>query len=130
MCAAAGTSASSRLSVNSSNHSGRSRKRSSEARVLSFLSFFGESRQFPGAGSAVRSDAGLEDALDESCDGDVQGQTIGTKFSVARKKILPLTAAPTRRYIRVLRRVFHVMEPQACHHRCGVPGFPQSRHFG
>ena len=53
MCAGAGTSASSKNSVNSSNHSGRSRNRSSDVRLLSLFSFlfwvFGESRQFPGA---------------------------------------------------------------------------------
>ena len=56
VCAGAGTSVSSRFSVNSSNHSRRPHNRSSEARLLSLFLFwfwvFGESRQFPPAGSA------------------------------------------------------------------------------
>ena len=40
MCAGAHTSKSSRLSVNSSNHSGRSRKRSSESRLPSLFFLF------------------------------------------------------------------------------------------
>ena len=40
MCAGAGTSVSSRFSANSSNHSGRFRKRSSEARWMSFFFIF------------------------------------------------------------------------------------------
>ena len=43
--------------MNSSDYSGRSRKRSSDARLMSFLRFvfgvFGESRQFPGADSSL-----------------------------------------------------------------------------
>ena len=39
MCAGAGTSVSSRLSVNSFNHSGRSRNRSPDARLLSLFVF-------------------------------------------------------------------------------------------
>ena len=58
MCASADTSGSSRFSVNSSNHSGRSRNRSSEARLLSLFLFmflvFGGSRQFPGVPSSLR----------------------------------------------------------------------------
>ena len=79
----AGTYASSRFSVNSSNHSGRSRKRSSEALLLYLSLFlcwiFGGSRdQFLGANSSRCSDAGLggvlDDVLDESCDGDVEDE--------------------------------------------------------
>ena len=72
-------SVSSRLSVKSSNRSGRSRKRSSESR-LSFLSFFRfsvlvfVSLQFPGAGSSRRSAAGLDD--DKSCDIDVEDELV------------------------------------------------------
>ena len=58
MCAGTGISVSSRLSVNSYNHSGRTRKRSSESR-LSFLFLFWflvigfVSPQFPGARSLL-----------------------------------------------------------------------------
>ena len=58
-----------------------------------FVRVFGESRQFPGAGSSLRSDAGLGDVHDESCGGDVEdeplpefddnpGTSRGTKFSI------------------------------------------------
>ena len=61
---------------------------------------FGESRQLPGAGSSLRSVAGLEDVLDESCGGDVEdelvpeldenpGTTRGTKFSVLHRIVFP-----------------------------------------
>ena len=74
MCAGAGISASSRLSVKSSNHSGRSRKRSFE----SVESLAGFRDQFPGASSSLRSEVGLDDVLDgvldESCDGDVEDE--------------------------------------------------------
>ena len=67
----AGTSASSRLSVNSSNHSRRSRKRFPAACWLSSLliSFLvvERSRRFPDACSSTRKLAGLEEELDESC---------------------------------------------------------------
>ena len=80
MCAGAGKSVSSRFSVNSSNHSEKSRTRTSEARLLSLfffvLSFFGESRQFPSSGSPLRSVAGLERVLDESCGGDVEHELV------------------------------------------------------
>ena len=104
MCAGAGTSVSSRFSVNSSNHSRRSRNRSSEARLLSLFFLFWVSSgscQFPGAGSSLRSVAGLQDVLDESCGGDVEdelvpefddnpGTTRGTKFFRLASNILPL----------------------------------------
>ena len=59
--------------------------------LIFVLSCFGESRQFPGAGSFLRSGAGLEDVLHESCGGDVEdeaapefddnpGTTMGTIF--------------------------------------------------
>ena len=64
MFASACTSVSSRLSVNSSNHSGSSRNVAKGCPRLdcypSFyfcFGFFGESRQIPGAGSSLRSDA-------------------------------------------------------------------------
>ena len=58
-----------------------------------YFGFFGESRQFPGARSSLRSVAGLEDVLVESCGSDVEdelapefddnpGTTRGTKISV------------------------------------------------
>ena len=100
MCVGAGISASSRFSVNSSNHSGRSRKRSFE----SFESLAGFRDQFPGASSSLRSEVGLDDVLvgvlDESCDGDVEdeldnpGTSIGKKFSVLHKNVLPLFGQP------------------------------------
>ena len=40
------------------------------------MSFFGEPSQFPGAGSSLRTDAGLEDVLDESCGGDVEDELV------------------------------------------------------
>ena len=60
----------------------------------------GESRQFPGADSPLRSVGGLEGVLDESCGVDVEdelvpelddnlGATGGTKFSILQKKIIP-----------------------------------------
>ena len=62
--------------------------------------FFGESRQLPGAGSSLRSVAGLEDVLDEFCGGDVEdelvpefddnpGTTRGTIFSVLHRIFFP-----------------------------------------
>ena len=126
MCAGAGTSVSLRSSVNSSNHFGRYRNRSPEARLLSlffticFGFFFGESRQFPGVGSSLRSVAGLEDVLDECCGGDVEDELVpgfddnpgtrrGTKFSVFAVELLPLFG-----------QVWHLtagtlMQLQACH---------------
>ena len=67
--------------------------------------FVGESRHFSGAGSSLRSDAGLEDTVDASCGGDVEdefvmgfddnpGPTRGAKFSVWPKNILPLLGQP------------------------------------
>ena len=95
MCAGASTSVSSRLSVNSSNHSGRSRKRSTESRLPSLFWFwfwvFGSGpRQCPGAKPSLRSWAELVE--DESCNVDVEddllpeldrpGTASGTKLSV------------------------------------------------
>ena len=71
MCAGAGTPASSRLSVNSSNHSGRSRKRSSEFRLWDFEGC----HQFSGAIPSLRSFTGHEER-DESCGGDVEDETL------------------------------------------------------
>ena len=86
MCAGAGTSVSSRSSVNSFNHSAKCRKRSSESRF-----FGGVSHQFPGASPSLRSWAGLVE--DKSCNVDAKdellpeladnlGTTSGTKLSV------------------------------------------------
>ena len=77
MCAGADTSVSSRLSVNSSNHSGRSRKRSSESRLPSLFLFwfwvFGsDPHQFPGTGPSLRSWAGPVE--DEHCNVDVEDE--------------------------------------------------------
>ena len=85
----------SRLSVNSSNHSGRSRKRSPDTRLVSLFfvivlfCFFVNRASF----LVLRSVAGLEDVLDESCGSgvldelvpefdDSPGTTTGTTFSV------------------------------------------------
>ena len=80
MCAGAGTSVSSRFSINSSNHSGRSRNRSPDAASLSLILFLfwgvGESCQFLGASSSLRSAAGLEDVLDESCGSVVEDELV------------------------------------------------------
>ena len=79
------------FSVNSSNHSRRSRRRSFEFSE----SHAGFRDQFPGASSSLRSEAGLDGVLDESCDADVEdeldipGTTIGTKFSVLHKMFFP-----------------------------------------
>ena len=99
--------------MNSSNHSGRPRKRSSESRLPFLFEFWCwvvgfVSRQFPGASSSLRSVAGLQDGLDESGGIDVEGELVpelddnpgttrGTKLSVDRW--------PTHRSICVLRRV-------------------------
>ena len=40
------------------------------------LRVFAESRQFPGVGLSLRSVAGLEDALDESCGSDVEDELV------------------------------------------------------
>ena len=71
--------------MNSSDHSGRSCRRSFEFSE----SLAGFRDQLPGASSSLRSEAGLHqvlvDVLDESCDGDVEdeldnpGTTTGTK---------------------------------------------------
>ena len=80
--------------MNSSNHSGRSRKRSSESRLpflFSFCFFFVFlGPQFPGACSSLRSVSVVDDG---SCNDDVEdehvpvledtpGTTRGTKLSV------------------------------------------------
>ena len=71
MCAGAGTAVSSRLSANSSNHSGRPRKRSSASRLPSFLFGLGFLIVIRTillvAGSSLRSNTEPEDELDETC---------------------------------------------------------------
>ena len=112
-----GTTVSSRFSVNSSNHSGKSRNGSCDARLSSFFLFwfwvFGESRKFPGAGSSLRSVAGLEDVLDESCGGDVEDELVpefddNPRTARGSSSLVWSGVAfdrwPTHRYIRVLRR--------------------------
>ena len=106
LCADAGNSTSSGLSVNPSNHSGRFRKRSSESRLPSLLLFLfwvflRWSVPLAWSFSSLRSDAGLEDELDESCGGDVEdeslpelvanpGTTRGTKLSVLHFIVFPV----------------------------------------
>ena len=96
-----------------------------------FVLFFGESRQFPGAGSSIRSVAGLEDVLDESCGGDVEhnlvpefdfpGTTRGTKFSscIGSSSLVWSGVAkdrwPAHKFFSVRRRAFQVIELLACH---------------
>ena len=96
MCAGASTSVSSGLSVNSSNHSGISRKRSSDSPLPSSFYFGfgfleGDPHHFPGAGPSLRYRAGLVE--DKSCNVNVEdellpewadnpGTTSGTKLSV------------------------------------------------
>ena len=82
----------------------------------------GESRQFPGAGSSLRSGAGLEDERDESCGGDAEdelapelddnpGTTRGRSFPFCIKSsyLVWLGATfdrwPTHKYIYALRGV-------------------------
>ena len=134
MCAGAGTSVSSGSPANSSNHSGRSRKRSSESRLPSLFFFwlwvFEGSHQFPGTNSSLRSDTALEDELDESCGVDVAdellpelvdtpGTTRGTELSVSHFIVFHSLVKrgfdrwPTRRNICGLRRVFQAIEQQA-----------------
>ena len=102
VCAGACTSASSRLSVNSSNHSERSRKRSSESRFSSrllylFWVFEGDPHHSRGAGSSIRSWGGI---VDKSCNADVDdellpdlvdnpGTTRGTKMPVLHIIVFP-----------------------------------------
>ena len=85
-----------------SNHSGRSPV---VCLLLSFLFLFcdfGDSRRFSGACLSLRSVAGLEEVLDESCGSgsyvedelvpeldDNPRTTRGTKFSVLHKKFFP-----------------------------------------
>ena len=96
MCAGACNTVSSGLSVNSSNDSGRSRKRSSASRLPSlflflFWVFEGDPHHARGASPSLRSWAELVE--DKSCDVDVDdelllelvdspGTTRGTKLSV------------------------------------------------
>ena len=103
MCAGACNSASSKLSVNSSNHSGRSRKQSSASRLPSLFLFLlsgfeGDPHHSRGAGPSLRSWAGLVE--DKSGDVDVEdellpelvdnpGTTRGTKLSVLHKIVFP-----------------------------------------
>ena len=80
MCAGASNSVCSRLSVNSSNHSGKSCKRSTESRLSSLFLFlcwvFEAAHQFPEAIPSLRSNTGLEDEFDESCGGDAEDETL------------------------------------------------------
>ena len=103
MCAGAGTYVSSRSSVNSSNRSGRSRKRSSASRLsflfcVCFWVFEGDPNQLPEAGPSLRSWPGLVE--DKSCNADVDdellpelvdnpGTTRGTKLSDMDTVVFP-----------------------------------------
>ena len=93
---------------------------------------FGESRQLPGAGSSLRSVAGLEDVLDESCGGDVEDELVpelddnprqqevrSSPFCIVLSSLVWSGVAfdrwPTHEYVHVLRRAFQGIELQACH---------------
>ena len=102
MFADAGTSVSSRFSVKSSNHSGRSRKHCLFV-VLFFLFCFlvlGDLSRFPDISSSLREFAGF-DEFDESCANDVEDElvlelddnpatTTSTTFSVLNRNVLPI----------------------------------------
>ena len=79
MCADAGTFVSTRLSENSSNHSGRSRKRFPAACWLSSFLFWlwvlGGLDLCPYTLSSVRKLAGIE-KVDESCGNDVENELV------------------------------------------------------
>ena len=97
MLASAGTSVSSRLSVNSSDHSGRS------SCLFLFFGFLDYRVGFPALeceASSHRKLAGLGEVLDESCGNGVKddlalelhdnpGTATGTKFSVLHRIIVP-----------------------------------------
>ena len=95
MCAGACISVSSKFSANSSNHSGRSRRRSFEFSE----SLAGFRDQLPAASSlllwSMTWACSCRCTRDESCDGDVEdeldnpGTTKGTKLSVFHKMYFP-----------------------------------------
>ena len=104
MFADAGTFVSSRFSVKSSNHSGRSCKRSPAAplvvSIFILVVSFGGLRQFPNTPSLLRKFAGINE-LDKSCANDVEdehalelddnpGTTTGTTFSVLHGNVFPI----------------------------------------
>ena len=104
LCADACNSVSSRLSVNSSNHSGRSANGSVDFSCHpSFFLFWVlgvHLHHFRGAISLLRSDTGPEEELDESCGGDVEDEKLhnwwitlepqkGTKLSVLHVIVFP-----------------------------------------
>ena len=95
MCAGARTSVSSRLSLNSSNHSGRSRKRSSEARLVSL--FFHFCFEF------------CEDEFVPEFDGNPGQQEVRSlPFCIICSLVWSIVVVyrwPTHKYIRVLCRV-------------------------
>ena len=80
MCAGAGTSVSSRFSANFSIIPEGFAIGLPMLDCYPYLNFcfgfFGESRQETGARSSLRSVAGLEDVLDESCGGDVEDDLV------------------------------------------------------
>ena len=92
--------------------------------------------QFPGASSSLRSEAGLDDvfddALDKSCDGDVEdeldnpGTTIGTKPSVLHEMFF-LCLVHRGRCLRVHRGAFLVTGRRACHREFALSRRDQDR---
>ena len=67
MFADAGTSVSTRLSVNSSGHSEKSYKKFPVLHFTVWIGILVESRRFPDASSSLRKRAGPKEVLDESC---------------------------------------------------------------
>ena len=131
LCADASNSVSSTLSVNSSNHSGRSLTNGPFASRLSslfsflFCVFWIDLHHLRAAISSLRFNTGLEDEVDESCGGDVEdeslpelvdnpGTTRGTKLRVLHIIVFcSLVHLGSHRSIRGLRRIFQAIEPKA-----------------
>ena len=99
MCAGAGTSVSSRFSVNSSNRSGRSRNRFPSLSL--FLSLFWVFGGSPDRHFALLLD--LMDVLDESCGSDVEDE-LELEFDDNPGSGVASDRWPSHRYIRVLSR--------------------------
>ena len=104
MCAVASTSGSSRFSVISSHQYGEVSQAVSRClfvvHLLIFVLGFQGIASVSDASSSLRTPAGLEEVLDESCGGDAEdelapelddnpGTTTGTKFSVLHRILFP-----------------------------------------
>ena len=106
------------FSVNSSNHSGRSRQAVSRNLlfVLLFILVLGleRSRQFPDASSSLRKRAGLEEVLDDPCGNDVEDELALELDDNLETSMCSLG---------------HLHVSLGRHHRCGVPGLSKSFQF-